>query len=320
MYRAAEYADRRRPRLRRRAERRGDARQPRRLQQRPAPTARSAAARPTRTWRAFARCATASSPTAPPCCAPRSTWRARTSTCATRRSTASSAPTHHNTGDKWCIYPMYTYAHPIEDALENITHSICTLEFEDQRPFYDWLLDTLCRSRPARAAAPAPVRVRAPQRHLRDHQQAQAASSWSTRSIVDGWDDPRMPTIVGLRRRGYTPESAAACSASASASTKADSWIDYASLEAALRDDLDPKAPRAMAVLDPVKLVLTNWAELFGSDGAPRALPRAGASAAPRARQRATSTSAPSSGSSATTSPKCRPRASSASSPATRCA
>ena len=145
-------ADRSRPRLRRRAERRGDARQPRRLQharhRQPVPRphagrepgalsrdARRQACR-RRRW----------------CCARRSTWRRPTSTCATRRSTASSAPTHHNTGDTWCIYPMYTYAHPIEDALENITHSICTLEFEDQRPFYDWLLDTPGRRRPARAA------------------------------------------------------------------------------------------------------------------------------------------------------------------------
>jgi glutaminyl-tRNA synthetase len=91
----------------------------------------------------FKRMQAASSPTARTSCAPRSTWRRRTSTCATRRSTASATPRHHNTGDKWCVYPMYTYAHPIEDALENITHSICTLEFEDQRPFYDWLLERL---------------------------------------------------------------------------------------------------------------------------------------------------------------------------------
>ena len=163
--------------------------------------------------------------------------------------------THHNTGDTWCIYPMYTYAHPIEDALEGITHSICTLEFEDQRPFYDWLLDTLWRRRPAGAAAPAPVRVRAAQPHLRHHQQAQAASSWSTSSIVDGWDDPRMPTIVGLRRRGYTPESLR-CSPSASASPRPTAGSTTRTLDSALRDDLDAKAPRAMAVLDPLKLVL----------------------------------------------------------------
>ena len=125
--------------------------------------------------------------------------------------------THHNTGDKWCIYPMYTYAHPIEDALENITHCICTLEFEDQRPFYDWLLDTLCRARPARAAAAAPVRVRAPQPHLRRSPASASCSQLVDEKHVDGWDDPRMPTLVGLRRRGYTPESAAAAVPSASA-------------------------------------------------------------------------------------------------------
>ena len=118
--------------------------------------------------------------------------------------------THHNTGDTWCIYPMYTYAHPIEDALEQITHSICTLEFEDQRPFYDWLLERLMRRRPAGAAR-------------RPHQYEFARLNLtyvitSKRKLaqlvydhkVNGWDDPRMPTIVGLRRRGYTPESAAA--------------------------------------------------------------------------------------------------------------
>ena len=110
----------------------------------PGTAARSATARPSRTWRVFARCAPAGIPTARWCCAPRSTCRARTSTCATRRSTASSTPSTTTPATRWCIYPMYTYAHPIEDALENITHSICTLEFEDQRPFYDWLLDTLC--------------------------------------------------------------------------------------------------------------------------------------------------------------------------------
>ena len=176
--------------------------------------------------------------------------------------------THHNTGDRWCIYPMYTYAHPIEDALENITHSICTLEFEDQRPFYDWLLDTLCelgllaQPRPhqyefARMNVTYVVTSKRKLKQLVDEQ------------IVDGWDDPRMPTIAGLRRRGYTPESIRMLCERAGTS-KAGGWTDYASLEIALRDDLDPKAPRAMAVLDPLRLELTNWAELFGGDGAHR--------------------------------------------------
>ncbi|HEY2559178.1 MAG TPA: glutamine--tRNA ligase/YqeY domain fusion protein [Caldimonas sp.] len=176
--------------------------------------------------------------------------------------------THHNTGDRWCIYPMYTYAHPIEDALENITHSICTLEFEDQRPFYDWLLDTLCslgllaQPRPhqyefARLNVGYVITSKRKLRQLVDD------------GIVDGWDDPRMPTIAGLRRRGYTPESIRLLCERAGTS-KAGGWTDYASLEIALRDDLDPKAPRAMAVLDPVRLELGNWAETFGGDGAHR--------------------------------------------------
>src|SRR5688572_26977150 len=172
--------------------------------------------------------------------------------------------THHNTGDKWCIYPMYTYAHPIEDALENITHSICTLEFEDQRPFYDWLLVRLAEggliNRP----------------HPRQYEFARLnltyviTSKRKLKQLVDeghvsGWDDPRMPTIVGLRRRGYTPESLQLF-AERIGVTKSDSWIDYGTLEGALRDDLDPKAARAMAVLDPVKLVIENWGEVMGSD------------------------------------------------------
>jgi len=172
--------------------------------------------------------------------------------------------THHNTGDKWCIYPMYTYAHPIEDALENITHSICTLEFEDQRPFYDWLLDRLGEGGLTN------------QPHPRQYEFARLnltyviTSKRKLKQLVDekhvsGWDDPRMPTIVGLRRRGYTPESLQLF-AERIGVTKSDSWIDYSTLEQALRDDLDPKAPRAMAVLDPVKLVITNWGEVMGDD------------------------------------------------------
>src|SRR3954469_2869465 len=171
---------------------------------------------------------------------------------------------HHNTGNKWCIYPMYTYAHPIEDALENITHSLCTLEFEDQRPFYDWLLDRLAEG----------GLINAP--HPRQYEFARLNLTYvlttkrKLRQLVEkghvtGWDDPRMPTIVGLRRRGYTPESLQLF-AERIGVTKSDSWIDYSSLEAALRDDLDPKAARAMAVLDPVKLVIENWGEVMGGD------------------------------------------------------
>lgn len=171
--------------------------------------------------------------------------------------------THHNTGDKWCIYPMYTFAHPIEDALEQITHSFCTLEFEDQRPFYDWLLDRLAEG--GLIATP----------HPRQYEFARLNLTYvltSKRKLaqlvydhkVSGWDDPRMPTIVGLRRRGYTPE-ALHLFAERIGVTKSDSWIDYSTLEGALRDTLDPIAPRAMAVLDPVKLVLTNWDEVMGA-------------------------------------------------------
>mgnify|MGYP001952312197 CR=1 FL=1 len=170
--------------------------------------------------------------------------------------------THHNTGDKWCIYPMYTYAHPIEDALEQITHSICTLEFEDQRPFYDWLLDRLAEG--GLIASPHPRQYE----FARLNVTHVLTSKRKLRQLVeekhvDGWDDPRMPTLAGLRRRGYTPE-ALRLFCERSGTTKSGGWIDYAALEAALRDTLDPVAPRAMAVLDPVKLVISNWGELMG--------------------------------------------------------
>jgi glutaminyl-tRNA synthetase len=172
--------------------------------------------------------------------------------------------THHNTGDRWCIYPMYAYAHPIEDALENITHSICTLEFEDQRPWYDWLLDKLCEL--GLLAQPRPHQYE----FARLNVTYVITSKRKLKALVDerivaGWDDPRMPTIAGLRRRGYTPE-ALRLMCERAGTSKAGGWTEYASLDAALRDDLDPKAPRAMAVLDPVELRLTNWAALFGSE------------------------------------------------------
>ncbi|MBL0727404.1 glutamine--tRNA ligase/YqeY domain fusion protein [Piscinibacter sp. HJYY11] len=172
--------------------------------------------------------------------------------------------THHNTGDTWCIYPMYTYAHPIEDALEQITHSICTLEFEDQRPFYDWLLDKLCEL--GLLAQPRPHQYEFARLNLTYI----ITSKRKLKQLVDenhvsGWDDPRLPTIVGLRRRGYTPESLQLL-AERSGVSKAGGWIDYSSLEIALRDDLDPKAPRACAVLDPLKLKLVNFAEIFGNE------------------------------------------------------
>jgi len=261
--------------------------------------------------------------------------------------------THHNTGDQWCIYPMYTFAHPIEDALENITHSICTLEFEDQRPFYDWLLERIvpilrtpqfehakaliekieaqgieagkefalhCYNHADKLfASAAEQQMRAlfakwehdknavvhdlpaffallkkeaaqftpllqhaldgerPNVFLLPHQHEFARLNLtyvitSKRKLaqlvsegrVTGWDDPRMPTIVGLRRRGFTPASIQLF-AERIGVTKDYSWIDYATLEGCLREDLEAKAHRGMAVLDPVKLVLTNWMDAFGS-------------------------------------------------------
>jgi glutaminyl-tRNA synthetase len=260
---------------------------------------------------------------------------------------------HHNTGAKWSIYPMYSFAHPIEDALENITHSICTLEFEDQRPFYDWVLERIVpilrepQFLRARAlvekiesegmeaakefalhchnlahklyASGAEAKMRAlfqrwdhdsdrvvhdlpqffallkhepeqftpllahaldgehPNIFLLPHQHEFArlnltyivTSKRKLKQLVDeghveGWDDPRMPTIAGMRRRGYTPESVQLL-AERSGVSKAGGWIDYSSLDIALRDDLDGKAPRAMAVLDPVKLQLTNWDAVIGA-------------------------------------------------------
>ena len=171
---------------------------------------------------------------------------------------------HHNTGDTWCIYPMYTFAHPVEDALEQITHSICTLEFEDQRPFYDWLLDHLAEG--GLIATPQPRQYEFARLNLTYVLTSKRKlAQLVTEKRVSGWDDPRMPTIVGLRRRGYTPESLQLF-AERIGVTKSDSWIDYSTLEGALRDTLDPIAPRAMAVLDPVKLVLTNWDEVMGAN------------------------------------------------------
>ncbi|MFZ2737498.1 MAG: glutamine--tRNA ligase/YqeY domain fusion protein [Burkholderiaceae bacterium] len=170
--------------------------------------------------------------------------------------------THHHTGDKWCIYPMYTFAHPIEDALENITHSICTLEFEDQRPFYDWLMQRLIAGQ--LLSAPPPKQYEFARLNLSyvvtsKRKLAQLVSEGK----VAGWDDPRMPTLVGLRRRGYTAQ-AIQLFAERIGVTKSDSWIDYATLEGCLRETLDVSVARAMAVLDPVPLVLTNWNELMG--------------------------------------------------------
>lgn len=166
---------------------------------------------------------------------------------------------HHRTGEKWCIYPMYTWAHPVEDALEGITHSICTLEFEDQRPFYDWILARLAEL--GQLSEPLPHQYEFARLNLNYVVTSKRKLLQLVREgYVQGWDDPRMPTLVGLRRRGYTPSSIRLFVERVGVS-KADSRIDYSTLEQALRDDLDPVADRSVAVLDPVKLVITNYPE-----------------------------------------------------------
>src|SRR6188474_3260786 len=167
--------------------------------------------------------------------------------------------THHRSGDKWCIYPMYTYAHPIEDALEEITHSLCTLEFEDQRPFYDWLLARLAEG--GLLLKPPPHQYEFARLNLT----YVVLSKRKLIQLVDekrvtGWDDPRMPTLVGARRRGYTPEGFRLFADRIGVS-KADSWIEYSVLEDCMREDLNARAERRIAVLDPLKLVIDNYPE-----------------------------------------------------------
>jgi len=166
---------------------------------------------------------------------------------------------HHRTGNKWCIYPMYTYAHPIEDATENITHSICTLEFEDQRPFYDWLLERLAEGGLLKRPLPQQIefaRLNLSYTVLSKRKLIQLVNE----GHVKGWDDPRMPTISGIRRRGYTPESIRNfCERIGVA--KRDSMVDLGLLEFCIREDLNKRAPRVMAVLRPLKVVITNYPE-----------------------------------------------------------
>ena len=162
--------------------------------------------------------------------------------------------THHNTGDKWCIYPMYAFAHPLEDAIEKITHSICTLEFEDHRPLYDWVVREVGFERPPRQIEFAKMyltNVVTGKRYIK---------RLVEENIVDGWDDPRLVSIAALRRRGFTPESIAKfvelCGVS-----KSNSSVDYAMLEYCIREDLKTKKSRVMAVLDPIKVVIDNYPE-----------------------------------------------------------
>ena len=162
--------------------------------------------------------------------------------------------THHNTGDKWCVYPMYDFAHPIEDAIEGVTHSICTLEFEDHRPLYDWVVKELGYEQPPKQIEFAKLyltNVIKGKRYIKKLVED---------GIVDGWDDPRLVSISALRRRGFTPESikkfVELCGVS-----KANSSVDYAMLEYCIREDLKLKRPRAMAILDPIKLIIDNYPE-----------------------------------------------------------
>ncbi len=162
--------------------------------------------------------------------------------------------THQNTGDAWCIYPMYDFAHPIEDAIEGVTHSICTLEFEDHRPLYDWVVRELEYPHPPKQIEFAKLyltNVVTGKRYIK---------KLVEEGVVDGWDDPRLVSIAALRRRGFTPESIKLfvdlCGVS-----KANSSVDYAMLEYCIREDLKMKRPRAMAILDPIKLVIDNYPE-----------------------------------------------------------
>ena len=160
--------------------------------------------------------------------------------------------THHNTGDKWCIYPMYDFAHPIEDAIEGITHSICTLEFEDHRPLYDWVVKEAGFANPPRQIEFAKMyltNVVTGKRYIKKLVED---------GIVDGWDDPRLVSIAALRRRGFTPESIKKF-VELSGVSKANSSSDYAMLEYCIREDLKTKKPRVMAILDPVKLIIDNY-------------------------------------------------------------
>jgi glutaminyl-tRNA synthetase len=188
---------------------------------------------------------------------------------------------HHRTGDAWCIYPMYDYAHTVEDAIEGITHSLCSLEFEVHRPLYDWVADRWVEF--VRAEGGEPVRPR----QIEFARLALDYTVMSKRKLgalvsegrVAGWDDPRMPTLAGLRRRGVTPEAIRAFNEMIGV-TKANTRIDVGKLEYAIRDDLNHRAPRLMGVLDPLKVVITNWpegeTETFDAPLWPRDVPREG--------------------------------------------
>jgi glutaminyl-tRNA synthetase len=169
--------------------------------------------------------------------------------------------THHRTGDKWCIYPMYDYAHPIEDAIEGITHSICTLEFEDHRPLYNWVVEEVGKDMIPNKDEMPPRQIEFAKLYLTNVVTGKRyIKRLVEEGIVDGWDDPRLVSIAALRRRGFTPESIKMfvdlCGIS-----KANSSVDYAMLEYCIREDLKLKKPRMMAILDPVKVVIDNYPE-----------------------------------------------------------
>ncbi len=162
--------------------------------------------------------------------------------------------THHNTGDKWCIYPMYDFAHPLEDAFEGVTHSLCTLEFEDHRPLYDWVVREVGFEMPPRQIEFAKLYLKnvvTGKRYIKKLVESK---------VVDGWDDPRLVSIAALRRRGFTPESIRKF-IEISGISKSQAVADYAALEYCIREDLKPSVPRMMAVLDPIKLVIDNYPE-----------------------------------------------------------
>ena len=159
---------------------------------------------------------------------------------------------HHNTGDRWCIYPMYGFTHPLSDAIEGVTHSLCTLEFEDQRPFYDWVLDNVTISK-------RPRQIEFSRMSL-DYtiMSKRLLTTLVDQNLVNGWDDPRMPTLSGLRRRGYTP-GAIRDFCSRIGVTKNEQQIESSVLDNCVREDLENNAPRAFAVIDPLKIVIENY-------------------------------------------------------------
>ncbi len=163
---------------------------------------------------------------------------------------------HHRTGKKWCIYPMYDFAHPIEDAMEEITHSLCSLEFENHRPLYDWVIENCAEWLPAKPRQIEFARLGINYTVMSKRKLRYLVEN----NLVDGWDDPRMPTICGLRRRGYTPEAIRNFS-ERNGISKVDSTVEYSFLEFCLREDLNMRAKRVMAVTDPIKLTITNYPE-----------------------------------------------------------